>query len=441
MEILILILLILLNGAFALSEMALITARKSRLGKLAEAGDRAAARALRLSEHPNRFLSTIQIGITSIGVMNGIVGESALADPLAAYFATLAFSAKSSAALATLVAVAVITYFSIVVGELVPKRLGHAHPEAIARWVALPMQGLATLSKPFVYFLSGSTDLLTRSIGASSGSQAVTEEDIEAVLAEGSESGAIEHDEHALVRNVFRLDERQLSSLMTPRSSVIYLDTEDSHEDNLHKLALADHSRFPVCAGGLDRVLGIANAKRMLAQGLRGETTDFSQQLEPAVFVPETLTGLELLTNFRASNIQMALVIDEYGEVQGLVTLQDVLEAITGEFQPRTAEDAWAVQREDGSWLLDGLIPLPELKDRLGLKTFPEEDKGRYHTLSGMIMMLLGRVPQTSDRVDWEDWRYEIVDMDNRRIDKVLATALPREAAETGAGIGNGASA
>ena len=225
-----------------------------------------------------------------------------------------------------------------------------------------------------------------------------------------------------MVRNVFRLDDRQIASLMVPRGDVVVLDVDEPLEVNLSRIEESSHSRFPVVRGGLQEVLGVIGARSLLARSLRGEKLDLMADLQPSVFVPETLTGMELLDNFRSSGVHLAFVIDEYGEVQGIVTLQDVLEAITGEFKTEEPEDSWAVQREDGSWLLDGLIPVPEMKDRLLMKSVPEEDKGRYNTLSGMMMLLLGRVPQTGDAADWEQWRFEIVDLDGRRIDKVLAT-------------------
>ena len=250
------------------------------------------------------------------------------------------------------------------------------------------------------------------------------------MLSEGSESGVIEQHEHDMVRNVFRLDDRQIASLMVPRGDVVVLDVDESIEENMKRIEASVHSRFPVTRGGLQEVLGVIGARELLAQTLRGQQPDLLANLQPAVFVPETLTGMELLDNFRSSGVHLAFVIDEYGEVQGIVTLQDVLEAITGEFTPHDVEDAWSVQRDDGSWLLDGLIPIPELKDRLLLRAVPEEEKGRYNTLAGMMMLLLGRVPQTGDSAEWESWSFEIVDIDGRRIDKVLATALPQATPE-----------
>ncbi len=426
MEIVVLLALIVLNGLFAMSEIALVTARKARLQKLIDEGDRRAALALALGADPNRFLSTIQIGITSIGILNGIFGEAALADPFAEWLTTLGVPRPWSGYAATALVVIVVTYVSIVIGELVPKRLGQFNPEGIARLVAHPMNLLATLSMPFVRLLSASTELLLRALGATRDKgPSVTEEEIHALLAEGSDAGVIEQSEHAMVRNVFRLDDRQISSLMVPRADIVWLDVTDPLKVNLAKVADTAHSRFPVCRHSLDEVLGFIHSKQLLVQSLRGAPIDLTQGLNEMLYVPETLTGMELLENFRSSNTQLGLVIDEYGEVQGLITLQDLMEAITGEFATGDAEDSWAFQREDGSWLLDGLIPTPELKDLLGLRSLPDEERERYQALSGMLMLMLGRMPQTGDTVVWENWRFEVIDMDGKRIDKVLATAVP----------------
>ena len=425
MEIFALVLLIVLNGLFAMSEIALVTARKARLMKLSADGDSSAALALKVSEDPTRFLSTVQIGITSIGVLSGILGEAVLAEPLSLWLQTFGVPAATASIGATAGVVIVITYISIVIGELVPKRIGQINPELIARLVVRPMVTLAFLTRPFVVLLSWSAHTILRLMGVRQlNNSGVTEEEIHAMLEEGSESGVIEQHQHEMVRNVFRLDDRQLGSLMIPRSDLVYIDMQRAPEENIKLMIESEHSRFPVCDGGLDNLLGVIHTKQAFACLARGENPDFSQQVHPCVYVPETLTGMELLEQFRASSMHMAFVIDEYGALEGIVTLQDVLEAVTGEFTPNNAEDSWAVQRHDGSWLLDGAIPIPEMKDRLTLKTTPEEDKGRYHTVAGMFMLLLGRVPNTSDRVLWDGWMFEVVDMDGKRIDKVLATPV-----------------
>ena len=425
MEVLFLFALIVLNGLFAMSEIALVTAKRSRLAKLADDGERAAVTALKLGQDSTRFLSTIQIGITSIGILNGIVGESALAAPLATTLQTLGMNPEPSHIIATAVVVLAITYTTIVIGELVPKRLGQLNPEGIACLVARPMLTLSAITRPFGRLLSASTDTVLRLMGnPPQAMPSVTEEEIHAMLEEGSEAGVIEQQEHEMVRNVFRLDDRQLGSLMVPRADIVFLDVSKPLDENILRVTESEHSRFPVCNGGLQSLIGVVNAKQLLAKTLKGRLTEFTSQLQPCVYVPETLTGMELLDHFRTSGTQMVFVVDEYGEIQGLVTLQDMLEAVTGEFVPRNLEDSWAVQREDGSWLLDGLIPVPELKDTLELKNVPEEDKGLYHTLSGLMMWLLGRMPRTGDIMTWESWSLEIVDLDGQRIDKVLASKI-----------------
>jgi putative hemolysin len=421
MDIAILFALIVLNGAFAMSEIALVMSRKARLQPLAEAGDPGALAALRLHDEPTELLSTLQIGITSISILNGIVGEAALAPVLVEWLRGQGFEGRWVDYASTALVVVSITYFSIVLGELVPKRLGQLDPEAVARRVARPMEFLARIARPFVNLLAGSTQLVLRGLGLKDAqARPVTQEEIHALLLEGSDAGVIEEDEHDMVRNVFRLDDRQIGSLMVPRRDVVSLDVNLPWEQNAARIDETGHTRYPVVRGGLRDIVGVISARNLLKKALRGQAPDWNSDLQPPVFVPESLTGMELLQNFRASGVQLAFVVDEYGEVLGIVTVRDVLEAITGEFRPERAEDQWAVQRADGTWLLDGLIPVPELKDRLEMKALPEEE--RYHTLSGMLMMLLGRLPQTADEVEWEGWRFEVVDMDGKRIDKVLAS-------------------
>lgn len=438
-EIILLVALIILNGLFVMAEIALVTARRARLARLAEDGDSAAAVAMKLGDEPKRFQATIQIGVTAIGILNGIVGQAALAGPLALRLQGIGAPQWISEIGTTVLVVVVITYVSIVVGQLVPRRLGQINPEGFARLAARPMNMLATVSRPSIHLLSTSTALILGILGQRDARGAsVTEEEIHAILVEGSAAGVIEKDEHQMVRNVFRLDDRQISSLMVPRADIVWVDVARPIEESLRLMAESDHSRFPVCRGGFDDILGTVAAKQMFNQMLRGDPADLTQRLQAPVYVPESLTGMELLAQFRSSGTQMVFVIDEYGEVQGLITLQDLIESVTGEFQPKNEEDAWAVQREDGSWLLDGLIPLPELKDRLGLSSVPEEEEGRYHTLSGMIMLLLGRLPGTGDTTPWEGWNFEVVDLDGKRIDKVLATRLPEPGEAQG---GEGAAA
>jgi putative hemolysin len=427
MEIAFLVALIVLNGLFAMSEVALLTARKARLQALVEAGDSAATATVKLGGDPMRFLSTIQIGITSIGVLNGIVGEAALAEPLAQWLEPRGIGAPYALYAATAVVVLLITYFSIVIGELVPKRLAQTHPELLARLVARPIDWLAMATKPFVHLLSLSTKAVLWLLRVRPGDTGmVTEEEIHALLAEGSMTGVIEAREHAMVRNVFRLEDRRIGSLMVPRSEVVCLDLELPLAENLQRIEGSNFARFPLVRGGFENVLGVVSARGWLLHQLnQGAPGASGPPVEPQLYVPESVTGMELLDKFRSADVHMAFVIDEYGVVQGIVTPQDVIEALTGELRPHDPEVSWAVQRHDGSWLLDGYIPVPELKDRLGLATVPEEERGRYHTLSGMLMLLLGRLPRVADAADWGGWRFEIVDMDGKAIDKVLATRSP----------------
>jgi putative hemolysin len=429
MDVALLIALILLNGLFAMSEMALTASRKARLQVMVEAGDSGAQAAMDLHENPTKFLSTVQIGITSIGVLNGIVGDAAFSAPFAAWLTqTFALHDRAADLTATAMVVVTITFLTIIFGELVPKRVGLMFPETVARNVAQPMNWLSLATRPFVKLLSFCTNGTLALMGIKGGpSRSVTEEEIAASLEEGLDAGVIEAQEHQMVRNVFRLDDRQVGSMMIPRAEIVWLEAGATPADILKVISEEEHSRYPVCRGGLSEVVGLVSAQSLLQEFMQGRPLDVTARLEPPVFVPETLSGMELLDQFRASAAQLVFVVDEYGEVQGMITVRDVLEAITGEFTTPTDEDSWAVQRDNGSWLFDGLIPMPELKDRLALKELPEEDKGRYNTLAGMVMLLLGRLPRTADAVEWQGWRFEVVDMDGKRVDKVLATALVAE--------------
>lgn len=420
--------------------MALAASKKARLQAMAEAGDAGARAAMDLHDHPTRFLSTVQIGITSIGVLNGIIGEAAFSKPVADWMLGVAsglglhMSERVADIAGTGLVVVFITFLTIVFGELVPKRVGQIYPEAVARFVARPMQMLAFATRPFVRLLSWLTDATLKLTGLNRKSaQSVTQEEIAAVLEEGSEAGILDDQEHRMVRNVFRLDDRSISSLMIPRSDIVWLDVDAPQDQIVATVSASQHSRFAVCRGGLDDVVGVVSARQLLDQLARDGRLDVQAALVQPTFVPETLNGMELLQTFRGADLSVAFVVDEYGVIQGLITPHDVLEAIAGEFKPHSAEDAWAVQRPDGSWLIDGMIPLPELKDRLDLKELPEEDRGRYNTLAGLVMLLLGRVPKTADVVEWAGWRLEVVDMDGKRVDKVLAVRSPQQSLDVDA--------
>jgi putative hemolysin len=429
MSLLLIVFLTLLNGVFAMSELALASSRKARLVALSEAGDRGAAAALKLLESPTQFLSTVQVGITSIGVLNGIVGEAAFSTLVGGWLLNLGMAEKPASILATALVVAAITFTTIIFGELVPKRIGQLFPEQVARVVAPAMSGLAAIAKPFVMLLSLSTSGILKLLRINNQSQrAVTEEEIAASLEEGVDAGLIEESEHQMVRNVFHLDDRPLTSLMAPRSEIDWLDETFTIAQALEKVSSAAHenlhSWYPVCRENLDEVVGTVSLAQLLSLGRSCEDL-VSQHMSAAIFVPETLSGMEMLEHLRAKSARMVFVVDEYGVVQGLVTPRDLLEAITGELQPSAPMDAWAMEREDGSWLLDGTMPVNELKSRLDIKQLPDQDKGRYNTLAGLLMSISGRLPTLGERIDCDKWQFEVVDLDGRRIDKVIAHHMP----------------
>ena len=428
MDVLLIVFLTLLNGVFAMSELALAASRKARLNAMAEAGDKGAQAALTLLGNPNQFLSTVQVGITSIGVLNGIVGEAAFSEGVAAWLHQLGASDKAAAISATAIVVTLITFVTIIFGELVPKRIGQLYPEPVARWVSRPMLWLATAAKPFVKLLSGTTAGVLKLLRIDTNTaRAVTEEEITASLEEGVDAGVIEQHEHQMVQNVFQLDERPLTSLMVPRTDVEWLDASLTVAQGLQRASTGGskgaHSWYPVCRGSLDDVVGVISVARLLELGVDTPGT-IEPYATPASFVPETLSGMELLEQFRARAGRFVFVVDEYGVVQGLLTPRDLLEAITGELQPGAQIDAWATQRDDGSWLLDGLMPVGELKVRLELDELPQEDRGRYNTVAGLLMSGSGHLPAVAERIECVGWCFEVVDLDGKRIDKVLASPL-----------------
>ena len=431
MDVLLIVFLTLLNGVFAMSEMALASSRKARLAALEEAGDKGATAALALLDQPTQFLSTVQVGITSIGMLNGILGEAAFSESLGRWLQGQGMAEAPAAFTSTALVVATITFVTIIFGELVPKRIGQMYPEAVARWVARPMTTLARLAGPFVRLLSMSTQGVLRLMRINNQrGQEVTEEEITASLAEGVSAGLIEEHEHQMVRNVFHLDDRLLTSMMTPHTDIVWLNASLSPAQALAQInglpPHQQHSWYPVCREGLAHVQGVIGLTQLLALPDE-EGRPIEHFARPADFVPETQTGMELLERLRDQSSRMLFVVDEYGEVQGLVTPLDLLQAITGELKSETQTEAWATQREDGTWLLDGLMPVSELKARLELDDLPDEDKGRYNTLAGLLLLVLGRLPQTGEKILLDNWEFEIVDLDGRRIDKVLAVSAKSE--------------
>ena len=425
MDFLLIAFLTLLNGVFAMSELALAASRKARLAVMEEAGDKGAAAALLLLDKPTQFLSTVQVGITSIGVLNGIVGEAAFSSGVAHWLQSWGMTASGAGIAATALVVTAITFTTIIFGELVPKRIGQLHPEATARLVARPMTWLAKVARPFVGLLSFTTQSVLKLMRIdTTGNRAVTEEEITASLEEGVDAGLIEEHEHQMVRNVFHLDDRLLASLMIPRTDIQWLDVSLTPAQSLLMASgqngESGHSWYPVCRGGLDHVVGLISVAKLLSLPL-DSTDTLEAHINPATFVPETLSGMELLEQLRDQSGRMVLVVDEYGVVQGLLTPRDLLEAITGELQPLAQVDAWATELPDGSWLLDGLMPINELKSRLDIKQLPGEERGLYNTLAGLILAQLGHLPHIQEAMRCDEWIFTVTEMDGRRIDKVNA--------------------
>lgn len=422
MELLILLGLIVLNGVFAMSELAVVSSKKARLKAAADRGNGGAAAALKLQEDPSRFLSTVQIGITLVGVVAGAYGATALAGDLAPLIANAAPAlAENADEIAFGVVIAMTTYLSIVVGELAPKRLALVAPEAIAGVVAAPMSLLAKFAYPVVWLLRASTDGLLKLLGLGGiKSEQVTEEEIHAILDEGATSGAIDDNERVMIRGVMRLADRSVRDIMTPRPEVVWIDGDDSPEDALREMAQSGHSRFPLARGDLEHVIGVVQAKDLLARKAEGLPLDLPGVARTATFVPETLSVMKLLDAIQGGGARMALVVDEHGVVQGIVTAADLLGAIAGAgaFSP---EDALSppTQREDGSWLIDGFTSVDDLEHSLAASGLRSPD-GAYSTAAGLVMHLLQKLPELGDVTTVGKWRFEVVDMDGRRIDKVL---------------------
>lgn len=432
-EIIFILLLLVANGVFAMSEIALVSARKSRLRQRAESGDARARAALELAESPDRFLSTVQIGITLVGIFAGAFGGATLAAAVAEQVASVAVLAPYSEAIGLGVVVLAITYLSLIIGELVPKRIALNNPETIAALMARPMSLLSRLTAPVVYLLTFSTAVVLKLLRVKPSIEPpVTEEEVRALITQGAEAGVFEHSEREIVESVFRLDDRGVNALMMPRREVVWLNADASAEEIRRTITENQYSRFPVCEGSLDNVVGIVKAKNLLERCLNDEPLDLWRAMTAPLFVPETLTGLEVLELFKNARTHIALVIDEHGGVEGLVTVNDLLEAIIGEMRTGGAEDL-TIEREDGSYLLDGALPIDEFADIFNVKSTLENERGGYHTLAGFVLARLGHIPKTADVFEWQKLRFEIVDMDGRRVDKILVSRPETADASNGA--------
>lgn len=423
-EIIAILILLVINGIFSMSELAVVSARKARLQQRANEGSRHAQAALALANEPGPFLSTVQVGITLVGILAGAFGGASISARIAPMLADLPVIGVYSKSIAFTLVIIVITYLSLVIGELIPKRLALSDAESIAARIALPMGWLAWLCTPLVKLLDGSTNALLRVFGLHEAAEhPVTEEEIKVMIEQGIAAGVFVETERKMIERVFHLADRRVSELMIPRTDMIWLDVDDAPAEIREIIANTHHSRFPVVQGSPDNVLGIVRAKDLLAQQLTEGKLDLRAVLQPALFVPESTLAFKLLESFRQSQRHSALVIDEFGGVEGLVTINDLLVAIVGEL-PALGEaiEQPIVRREDGSYLLDGALPIHEFQKLFQLKTLPGAEDGDYQTLGGFIITQLGRLPVVNDRLDWHELRLEIVDMDRRRVDKVLVT-------------------
>lgn len=423
-QILLILLLILANGLFAMSEIAIVSARRTRLQQRAEHGDEGARRALDLAEHPNRFLSTVQIGITLIGIFAGAYGGATLAKPLAELLAQYPRVAPWANELALGLVVATITYLSLVLGELVPKRIAMTHPERIAAKVAGMMNVVSIIGRPLVKLLSVSTELMLGLLGVRKSEEPpITEEEVAALIEQGAEAGVFEEEQQDLVERIFSLGDRRVSSLMVPRRKIIWLDLLDTPEENRARMAEHRHTRFVVSEGAIDQVLGIVDVKDLWSAAMSGEPLELANKVRKPLFVPENMSALDLLDRFRTSGIHLALVLDEYGGVEGLVTLNDIVEGITGELEP--GEEARITQREDGSWLVDASVSMDDFWEELDLEERRGEERPAYHTVGGFVVERLGHIPKAGEYFEFNGLRFEVIDMDAHRVDKVLVSSSP----------------
>ena len=426
-DVLLLLLLIVLNGIFAMSEIAVVSARRARLIQLAEDGSKGARHALTLASEPTRFLSSVQVGITSIGILNGAIGEGVIAARLRPALEQVPLLAPYADTLSLAIMVAVLTYVSLIIGELVPKRIALIHPETIASVIARPMEVVAGVTRPIVFLLSVSTDSILRLFRVRQAKQpGVTADEIRVMLEQGAEEGVFEPTEHELVTNVLNLDERHVGAVLTPRSNVVYVDIRDSVDTLREKLREQPHSVLPLCEGSLDKVLGFVRSTKVLERFLERGQPDLPSLAEPPLFVPETMTLMKLLEQFKRTHLPIALVVDEFGDVEGLVSFTDVISSIVGDLPMEPGEEPAIVQREDGSWLLDGAVDLDTALRTLEAEAMiSDEDRQHFHTLGGLAMVALGRVPRTGDVFERGDYRFEVVDMDGNRVDRILASRRP----------------
>ncbi len=421
-ELIFIIILIIINGLFALSEIAIVSSRKARLQHLANKGSLPAKVALELANQPEHFLSTVQAGITLVGILAGAFGGAILSDPIAGWLQQYPLFAEYAKPLALGLVVISITYFSIIIGELIPKRLALKNPERVAMLVAIPMRTLSMVLYPIVRLLSFSTTIVIRTFGIKDSSNpAVTEEEIKVMMEEGTKAGTFNEMEQEMVERVFRLGDKRVNALMTPRTDIVWLDVEDPIEENIKRIKESSHSFFPVCKGGIDNVLGVVHVKDLLSRIMAGEKIAFEQCLRQPLYIVESMPAVQLIEQFKKSGVHFAFLVDEYGGIQGLLTLTDILKAVVGqEIDKEEKTNSYVVQRADGSYLIDGALLLDEFKELFNINSMSEEETGNYQTIAGFVINQMGKIPSAGQFFVWRDLRIEIMDMDGNRVDKLL---------------------
>ena len=418
-EIFILIGLILLNGFFSMAEIALVSARKTKLELQANKGDLRAKAALALANHPDNFLSTVQIGITLIGIFTGIYSGDKIIEDVKVWFNQFPYLLRYSHFLATFIVLILVTFLSLILGELLPKRIGMAAPESIAKFTAGPMRIISLITFPFVWLLTKTTKLLVNLFNITSDDNQMTEEEIKAIISEGTETGAIEVSEQEIIERVFHLGDRNITSLMTHRSDIVWFDINDNENTIKEKIIKEPHTVYPICEGNIDHIKGIVSIKDLY---ITPDNIQFKDIMKPALFVPENNTPYQLLEKFKVTKIHTCYIVDEYGSLLGLITLNDILEAIVGDIPQADIQDYEIVTREDGSFLVDGQIPFYDFLSKFEKTDYIDEDEHDFDTLAGFILHELERIPHTGDLLDWKEFHFEIVDMDSHRIDKILVT-------------------
>ncbi|WP_041693336.1 hemolysin family protein [Emticicia oligotrophica] len=422
MEIFIILFLVILNGIFSMSEIALVSSRKTKLEIASKNGDRRAAAALELATSPNRFLSTVQIGITLISILTGIFSGDTLTIGVQDSLTGFGLEAKYADNIAVGLVVLMIGFVQLVLGELVPKRIGMSNPEAIAKVMVAPMNLLSKLTAPFIWLLTKCSDLIIKILGIEATDNSVTEEEIKSMIQEGTTGGAIDEIEQEIVQNVFHLGDRKITSLMTNRSELTYLDLEDDLEDNVEKIITKKHSVYPVCKDGIDNIIGLLYIKDLLGKDLSIELKRLEELVKEPLFIPENNQAYQALEKFREERIHMGIIVDEYGSVLGIITLNDILDALVGDISVNDEFEYEIFEREDGSFLVDGTLPFDDFLNKFEVVINNRKDYTGFDTLGGFALHILQEIPDTGDKFSWEEYEFEIIDMDKNRIDKILIT-------------------